>query len=156
MTRLHRAIAALMLLTACAPHDGRFDPSHFKWTGVGAPRDVVLPLGITPGSSFGGLTTAAPDREAFCCAAGPHVDVPVRKDHAATRLTIGTFLPAEGPPNHFRVTFPDGTVRTADGGRGFSTFSVPVPEALRPRRGTLRIRVDASVAPYTLASIYFE
>jgi hypothetical protein len=157
MTALHRALAVVMLLSACTPRDARFNPSHFTLNGAGAPPDVVLPVGTRPGGSFGGLNILEPEQDGFCCAAGPHVDLPVRKDGPADVLIVGVYVTRKMGIQHLRVTFPDGSVRTAEIDKdGFSKASVSVPGRFRAGAGTLRIRIDASNAPYTLASIYFE
>jgi hypothetical protein len=156
MKALHRALAVVMLLSACSPRDGRFDPSHFTSTGAGAPPDIVLPAGYT-GRTFGGIVTLDPTSEAFCCAATAHVDVPVRKDGPADTLRIGVFLAPTFVDQRLRVTFSDGTVRTVGfDGTGFTVAVVSVPKRLRAVRGLQRIRIEATRSPYTLASLSFE
>lgn len=157
MTTLHRALTVVMLLTACAPSDGRFNPSHFALAGAGAPPDVVVPAGTKPGGTFGGIRTLGPSEEGFCCPAGPHLDVLVAKDHPATALVINVYVPNAPGDERFRVAFPDGSVRTAvASGHGFATTRLPLPRSLRPSVGRVRLRVDATHAPYALWSIYFE
>lgn len=157
MTRFHRALAALILLASCGPRDARYDVSRFSVTGAAAPPEIVLPAGFEPGARFGGVATLKPDSEAFCCPAAGRIDVPVRKDEVAGDLVVGTYVPTEvGPAERLRVTFPDGSTRTASAPRGFGISRLALPAALRDARGPQRIRIDATNAPYTLVSIYFE
>lgn len=156
MTTLHRALAVVILFVACTPTDARFNPSHFVLAGAGAPPDVALPADAKPGSMFGGLRTLAPTDEGFCCAAGPNLDLPVRKSGPATALIISVYLEKGWSTEHLRVTFPDGTARSVDIGKdGFSIIRIALPRALRTATGDMRVRVSANRAPYTLVSIYF-
>lgn len=151
------AIVACALLAACGPRDARYNPSHFTFSGAAAPPEVVLSPGTKAGSHVNGILAVAPASDVFCCPADARVDVRVRKDRAASTLKIGTYVSAGARPEVFTVTFADGAQRTT--GRvaeGFSVSSVLVPRGLRDRKGTTRIRIDATVAPYTLASVYFE
>jgi hypothetical protein len=158
MKPLHHAFALVMLLSACSPRDAQFNPSHFHLSGAAAPPDVVLPTNAKPGATFGGIVMLGPKDETICCPAGAHLDVPVRKDGAADALVLGIYLTEDAAAHQIiRVTFPDGTVRTlVPHMPEFSISRIPLPAGLRKQTGILRIRIDATRAPYTLASIYFE
>ncbi len=154
--RFHRALAALIFLTACGPRDAQYDVSDFTVTGAGAPPEIVLPAGFKPGDRFGGIVTITPASSTFCCVANAHIDVPVRKDGLATDLVIGAYVAKTGPSQRLHITFPDGSTRSVNASRDFSLSRVPLPANLRASHGPLRVRIDATNAPYTLVSIYFE
>jgi hypothetical protein len=151
------ALAGCTLMAACGPRDARFNPSKFSFAGAGAPPEVVLPKDTKPGSTAQGIITVGPRDEGFCCTATARALLVIRKDRTATVLRIGTYVPVHTHDQVLRVTFPDGSQRiTPPIATGWSVTNVPVPARFRPVIGTVRIRVDASRAPYVLTSIYFE
>jgi len=105
---------------------------------------------------FGITTTGATD-DVVCCSAGTTVDAPIRKRAFSDTLQIGVYLGGDAAGHSLLVVFPDGsTRRTARLSEGFSSNLVSVPSRLRSARGTLRVRIVADRAPYTLVSVYFE
>lgn len=151
------AIATCALLAACGPRDARYNPSHFAFSGAAAPPEIILRPGTKAGSRVNGILAIGPTSDIFCCPADAHVKAQVRKDRAASTLQIGTYVSPGPRAEVLTVTFADGSKRsTGTVATGFSVSSVPVPKSLRALRGVTRIRIDATVAPYTLASVYFE
>jgi hypothetical protein len=149
-------MAFFAALVACGPRDRRFDPSHFVDAGAGAPPEVVVPANTLPGAHLYGIVTSKPSDSSMCCAASAHVDLPVRKPTASRKLQIGLYTP-RGVRQRLRVRFPTGDVVTQFAPHDqFSVLTFAVPSKLCPVRGIVRVRVDASDAPYTLTAVYFE
>ena len=160
-------VAAMALPAACGPRDDRYNPSHYRFTGVLAPPDVVLPKGADPAS---GLIPKTSGTAGACCWITKHARILVGKHVDAHSLRLTMYIPSvplfEEHPQQLTIRCRGCTTFVSKPlGPGFHTIRIALPGSLRARRGTIPVSIDARIdytpapaAHYAviLLSVYFE
>jgi hypothetical protein len=164
----------VLAVTGCGVRDVKYNPSHYRTTGVLAPPDVKLPAGVQAGDVVRGLHVLSADAptEELCCWIDTHASLAVAKAPLQTSLHIGAYVPeVQAFKSHAQkvtVTFPNGrTISVPPMKPGMNAKVVAVPPQIVRESGPVQLRLSvaypyfpggAASKPYgvLLLSLYFE
>lgn len=138
-------------LCACGARDASYDPSNpFALRGLLVPPDVVRSAAQKPGRSPDGIFfAAARGRETtLCCWVARRASPLIAKHGRAETLHVNTYIPDQAPfrdrAQTMTVGFAGYPHQTRIGGLkpGFNDNAVPVPPALQPKTGNVRVSLN--------------
>lgn len=147
----------LLLLAGCGPRDDRYNPSKFRVKGIIAPPEVVIPSSVRRPHEFNGLYLESGNSKltALCCWIGTQASVLVKKTAPSTALSLDVYVPKvpafESHSQSVTVGFEGYKQQKVFAGLkiGFNKLEVPVPAALRKKKGAVRVALRCSV-PYVV------
>jgi hypothetical protein len=137
-------------VTACSARDARFNPMHFQPSGLVAPPDVVLPPRAHDGLLANGLYTFYASLDAgICCWISDRARLNIRKDRFARHLVLAYFFLPEyfpGRRQRLNVRYNDLKLNQSFFANDNGITILPVPPALRAKRGIVTVSIDSDAA----------
>lgn len=152
MTTPRWVLISILVLSACAVRDEKYDPSRFTFgSRLMVPPDVIAPKGMRGGSVIDGLHVEAANgkTENLCCWIDTTTHVRVMKEPGSRMLQIGAYIPKDVPfektPQRLTVHFSNGeSLAFGPMGPGSHAQTLRLPHSITPLHGAIDLSITAS------------